>query len=160
MKSSASFAAVCKHFCGSATDYGINLISKAVEGNLPLSGFCLVPCCRHRISIDQYTGLSYLNSIGIKSDAEFYGLKQIASWATCGAPVTATNPMEPVDEGENFKFWSYEKKLKLGRKAQAVVEFGRIKFLKENCGFECDLIEYVDVEFSPENLMIVGKRKN
>uniref|UniRef100_A0A914XQB4 tRNA:m(4)X modification enzyme TRM13 n=1 Tax=Panagrolaimus superbus TaxID=310955 RepID=A0A914XQB4_9BILA len=156
LTSSTSVSAVCKHFCGSATDYGINCITNAMFNNVPINGFCLAPCCHHRITISQYVGHDYLKAIKIDSPQLISSLRLIASWATCGPPVSETAFVEAIDDGENFKFWSYEKKLILGRKAKALIEFGRVLYLRKVCGFDCRLLEYIDVNVSPENLMIVG----
>uniref|UniRef100_A0AC34GD50 tRNA:m(4)X modification enzyme TRM13 n=1 Tax=Panagrolaimus sp. ES5 TaxID=591445 RepID=A0AC34GD50_9BILA len=43
LTSSSSVSTVCKHFCGSATDYGINCITNAMSNNVPINGFCLAP---------------------------------------------------------------------------------------------------------------------
>lgn len=44
----SSSVAVCKHFCGSATDSGIRCLLNAVRAGLKLNGFVLVPCCHHK----------------------------------------------------------------------------------------------------------------
>ncbi|VDN39350.1 unnamed protein product [Gongylonema pulchrum] len=46
-------AAVCKHFCGAATDYGIRCLLNAAENNVNIRGFALAPCCHHRITYEQ-----------------------------------------------------------------------------------------------------------
>ncbi|VDL77499.1 unnamed protein product [Nippostrongylus brasiliensis] len=48
LKDVSSVCAVCKHFCGSATDAGIRCLSNGMENGLVLDGFVLVPCCHHK----------------------------------------------------------------------------------------------------------------
>uniref|UniRef100_A0A7E4VID9 tRNA:m(4)X modification enzyme TRM13 n=1 Tax=Panagrellus redivivus TaxID=6233 RepID=A0A7E4VID9_PANRE len=156
LHAATSISFTCKHFCGSATDYGINLINRALNAKLPVAGFALAPCCHHRIEPRQYTGFKYLKSLGIDTN-EFIVMRQMATWATCGERPNMTSPMESNDDGDDFKLWSYVKKRDIGRKCKALIETGRLKHLQQ-LGFNVRLLEYVDVDVSPENLMIVGVR--
>uniref|UniRef100_A0A1I7W221 tRNA:m(4)X modification enzyme TRM13 n=1 Tax=Loa loa TaxID=7209 RepID=A0A1I7W221_LOALO len=123
-------AAVCKHFCGAATDSGIRCLMNGVKNGLNVCGFVLAPCCHHRITYAEYVGRIFLESYGICSSNEFAALRHISTWAVCGFPSQSGN----LEHKAMVSLNSTEKEL-LGQKAKAVLEFGRVIELR-NCLFE------------------------
>ncbi|VDM83993.1 unnamed protein product [Strongylus vulgaris] len=76
--------AVCKHFCGSATDAGIRCLANGIAGGLSLSGFVLVPCCHHKSRYSEYCGREFLAEWDMDSEGDFAALRLIAAWAVSG----------------------------------------------------------------------------
>ncbi|VDK73332.1 unnamed protein product [Litomosoides sigmodontis] len=138
-------AAVCKHFCGAATDFGIRCLMNGVENGLNICGFVLAPCCHHRTTYKEYVGRTFLESHGICCANEFSALRHISTWAVCGfssqenfdsdVPVLShLLQSENFDQQktmlESMPLNSAEKEL-LGQKAKAVLEFGRVVELRK-----------------------------
>ncbi|KAE9416387.1 hypothetical protein Angca_007538, partial [Angiostrongylus cantonensis] len=138
-----NLCAVCKHFCGSATDAGIRCLSNGIEGGLALDGFLLVPCCHHKSRYTEYCGHDFLEKWNMNSESDFAALRHISAWAVSG--ITKTHFRSPK--------W----KEKLGRCAKVVLEAGRSRHLAL-LGFSTRVIEYVSPSITPENLLILGIR--
>ncbi|CAG9536706.1 unnamed protein product [Cercopithifilaria johnstoni] len=119
-----NIAAVCKHFCGAATDLGIRCLMNGVKNGLNICGFVLAPCCHHRTTYREYVGRTFLEYHGICGANEFAALRHISTWAVCGLPVQENfDQQKAVLESTSLN--SLEKEL-LGLKAKAVLEFGRV----------------------------------
>ncbi|KIH54888.1 methyltransferase TRM13 [Ancylostoma duodenale] len=84
LKDVSGLCAVCKHFCGSATDAGVRCLANGIEGGLLLEGFVLVPCCHHKSRYREYCGREFLAEWGMDSEGDFAALRLIASWAVSG----------------------------------------------------------------------------
>ncbi|KAL3989945.1 Mediator of RNA polymerase II transcription subunit 31 domain protein [Acanthocheilonema viteae] len=167
-----NIAAVCKHFCGAATDFGIRCLMNGVKNGLNICGFVLAPCCHHRTIYKEYVGRTFLESHGICNANEFAALRHISTWAVCGFPIQFCNiykitkfllPSENFGsdisvlshslESGNFDqqktmlervlLNSAEKEL-LGQKAKAILEFGRVVELR-NCHRDFELLRNLDL---------------
>ncbi|KAM3728486.1 Mediator of RNA polymerase II transcription subunit [Dirofilaria immitis] len=148
-----NIVAVCKHFCGVATDFGIRCLMNGVKSGLNICGFVLAPCCYHKITYEQYVGQAFLKSHGICSSDEFAALRHISTWAVCGFPrQKLENLDQPETVLESMSLDSAKKKL-LGRKAKAVLEFGRVIELQK-FGYDVSLHRHVEEAVSPENFLI------
>ncbi|VDK70947.1 unnamed protein product [Onchocerca ochengi] len=156
-------AAVCKHFCGSATDFGIRCLMNGVKNNLNICGFALAPCCHHRITYREYIGHAFLESHGICSSNEFAALRHISTWAVCGflsqenfgGDVSVSSHSQELKNADQQKtvlefvsLNSAEKEL-LGQKAKAVLEFGRIMELRK-FGYDVSLCSGLNSVPGPE----------
>uniref|UniRef100_A0A7I4YVU1 tRNA:m(4)X modification enzyme TRM13 n=1 Tax=Haemonchus contortus TaxID=6289 RepID=A0A7I4YVU1_HAECO len=84
MLKDVSSCAVCKHFCGSATDAGIRCLSNGIRSGVVLDGFVLVPCCHHKSRYSEYSGREFLAQWNMDSESDFAALRHIATWAVCG----------------------------------------------------------------------------
>ncbi|UMM37098.1 hypothetical protein L5515_008974 [Caenorhabditis briggsae] len=147
LKSSKQILAICKHFCGSATDAGIRSLQNS---GLKFDAALLAPCCHHKSRFVEYGGHEFLEKWGMDDEASFAALRYLASFATNGAV--------DIDTSDGWK--SLHPPVELGRRAKAILEIGRAIWL-ENVGFETKVIEYVPPEVSPENLLILAlKRSN
>uniref|UniRef100_A0A914CRI0 tRNA:m(4)X modification enzyme TRM13 n=1 Tax=Acrobeloides nanus TaxID=290746 RepID=A0A914CRI0_9BILA len=124
LKNCEQVIAVCKHFCGSATDFGIRSIANGISNNLRIGGFVLTPCCHHRCEYSQYVGRDYLRSIGMENEDDFEALRHISTWATCGFQRAEENGKDEA------KIWTVSQKEELGRKAKVLLEIGRVAYLK------------------------------
>ncbi|CAL2046015.1 unnamed protein product [Caenorhabditis brenneri] len=142
LKDSTEILAICKHFCGSATDAGIRSLQNS---GLKFNAALLIPCCHHKSRFAEYGGHEFLEKWKMNDEASFSALRYLASFATNGAV-----------ENEAAEGWkSIHSPLELGRRAKAILEVGRALWL-ESCGFETKVIEYVPPETSPENLLILA----
>ncbi|KAK6048930.1 methyltransferase TRM13, partial [Cooperia oncophora] len=84
LKDVSNLCAVCKHFCGTATDAGIRCLSNGMRSGLSLDGFVLVPCCHHKSRYVEYSGREFLALWNMDSEGDFAALRHIATWAVCG----------------------------------------------------------------------------
>ncbi|CAA22074.1 tRNA:m(4)X modification enzyme TRM13 [Caenorhabditis elegans] len=142
LKNSEKILAICKHFCGSATDAGIrSLMNSGLQFNAAL----LIPCCHHKSRFAEYGGHDFLEKWEMNDEASFAALRYIASFATNGA----------VDTEATEGWKSIHPPLELGRRAKAILEIGRAIWL-ESVGFKTRVVEYVPPEVSPENLLILA----
>lgn len=93
----------------------------------------------------------------------------MSTWAFCAfRPHQRETPDHPQEEARNVdegcssvktpNEWSKERKSELGRKVRTLLEKARLEFLRER-GFDASLFYYVPAEVSPENLLIVAKRR-
>lgn len=90
----------------------------------------------------------------------------VVSWATCGdgcsrerrKQIEQTNRdhVTNVDQDEGKKLTREQREL-VGRKAKALVDWGRVLYLR-SCGFEARLCYFVDTSVSLENVCIVAKK--
>ncbi|WKY11810.1 hypothetical protein Q1695_003409 [Nippostrongylus brasiliensis] len=165
LKDVSSVCAVCKHFCGSATDAGIRCLSNGMENGLVLDGFVLVPCCHHKSRYSEYSGRDFLSKWNMDSESDFAALRHIATWAVCGFSKMQNEDCSPETSVENDKPsteavpWSPLWKEEMGRRGKLILEFGRAFYLS-SLGFRTQVVEYVPPTVSPENLLILGLRRN
>uniref|UniRef100_A0A915PN04 tRNA:m(4)X modification enzyme TRM13 n=1 Tax=Setaria digitata TaxID=48799 RepID=A0A915PN04_9BILA len=124
-----NIAAVCKHFCGAATDFGIRCLRNGIKSGLNVRGFVLAPCCHHRSTYKEYSGRAFLETNGICSSSEFAALRHMSTWAVCGFPNQSLQA-ENSNRQETHLLNSAEKEV-LGQKAKAVLEFGRVVELQK-----------------------------
>ncbi|KAF1750973.1 hypothetical protein GCK72_017524 [Caenorhabditis remanei] len=142
LKNSNEILAVCKHFCGSATDAGIRSLRNS---GLKFNAALLIPCCHHKSRFAEYGGHEFLEKWEMNDEASFAALRYVASFATNGSV--------NIDTSGGWK--SLHPPVELGRRAKAILEVGRAIWL-ESVGFETKIIEYVPPEVSPENLLILA----
>uniref|UniRef100_A0A0N5AI45 tRNA:m(4)X modification enzyme TRM13 n=1 Tax=Syphacia muris TaxID=451379 RepID=A0A0N5AI45_9BILA len=167
VKEAKRVVGISKHLCGQATDWSINCIQNSLNNNVNIIGFALTPCCHHKSTYAEYVGKAFLSSVGFVAEQHFQLLKYIASWAVCGfssdpsRKAVDQNKLTEVQSKNTLKKMenlTNEEKQVLGRKAKVLLEFGRAKHIQE-FGYDVKLCQYVDLEISPENLLIIGKKK-
>ncbi|EYC12651.1 hypothetical protein Y032_0046g1343 [Ancylostoma ceylanicum] len=188
LKDVSGLCAVCKHFCGSATDAGVRCLANGIAGGLLLEGFVLVPCCHHKSRYREYCGREFLAEWGMDSEGDFAALRLIASWAVSGitlkrngeeasdgdvlAPVTSgqgsdggINVNKQISSGSQQQCgdtslpWSPQWKEEMGRRAKIIFETGRARHLAK-LGFTTRVVKYVPESVSPENLLILGVKNS
>ncbi|CAD6186797.1 unnamed protein product [Caenorhabditis auriculariae] len=147
--------AVCKHFCGSATDAGIRCLLNASSKGIRFDSALLVPCCHHKSRYDEYIGREFLGNWQLDSLEAFSALRYIASFATNGADLRCSEAREIGQSTWRDRYPPTE----LGRRAKAILEMGRAEWLR-SVGYETTVIEYVPARVSPENLLILAKRSS
>jgi hypothetical protein len=124
---------VSKHLCGVGYDYALRCIVNEGSG---INAIAMAPCCHQKCDLIQFTGRPFLHEFGF-TDEDFTKLCRLSSWAT------------RLDGAAG--------QYVLGRASKWVIDSCRVRYLREN-GFECELIEYVSTEVTPENMIIEGKR--
>ncbi|CAD5230768.1 unnamed protein product [Bursaphelenchus xylophilus] len=149
LQESNSVVAVCKHFCGAATDYGIRCLLNGEKEGLRLTGFALAPCCHHKCVKEEFVGNEFLKEHGITSDSQFSALRHVSTWNCCGFENKEGASTDKTDDERE----------ELGVRAKRILEYARVEYLR-SAGFDVELIQYVDRRVSPENLLIVGKKRN
>ncbi|KAJ3214452.1 hypothetical protein HK099_006854 [Clydaea vesicula] len=101
---------------------------------------------------------------------DFKMLCTMTSWYTCGnGKRTEQKEIEEVDEHtsvsteedtmeekEHFSGLSSEIRKTIGFKCKRIIDLGRIEYLK-NCGFQVEIVKYVDEKVSVENLVLIAK---
>merc|ERR1712136_526633 len=105
---------VSKHLCGAATDLTLRCVigcgassSSQGLGDVTLEdmiapvidGIVIALCCHHRVEYRSYVGHKYLESLGFEP-AEFWLLRSLSSWATCGFEKKRVEVQEDGDEGK------------------------------------------------------------
>ena len=136
-----------KHLCGAATDYALRAVAAACESR-ESGGFdgrpvavVLGSCCHHRCTWAAYPARSWLSgSCKLRSSTDFSLLCRLSSRGT-----DATDASARADAG---------------RRAKDLLDVGRCRFLREECGFDDARLEtYIDGGVTPENVLVVGTRR-
>lgn len=87
----------------------------------------------------------------------------IVSWATCGdgrsrdRKATPPGTPTPPETGASLLNLQQEQREQVGRRAKALIDWGRVLYLREN-GFQARLVHYVPTSVSLENVCIVAKK--
>ncbi|XP_047515554.1 tRNA:m(4)X modification enzyme TRM13 homolog isoform X3 [Pieris napi] len=149
VQKSESIVGFAKHLCGVATDFSLRCLASA--NTLPKTrGMLIATCCHHRCSSNGYVAHKHLTELGIDK-REFNIMLGIVSWATCGDG----RSRDKRDSGQ--RDLSRQRREEVGRRAKAVLDWGRVLYLKE-CGFDARLTYFIPDSVSPENLCIVAKK--
>ncbi|XP_044261826.1 tRNA:m(4)X modification enzyme TRM13 homolog isoform X2 [Tribolium madens] len=156
---SASIVGVTKHLCGDATDLALRCLLNV--SSVKVGGLTMTFCCHHRCRWGAYVGKDFFNRVGL-TKPDFEMMCGMSSWATCGTGLSREkNQIGGTVEGnERDKEIGVTRSQKeeLGRRAKALLNWGRLQFL-EGLGFECRLHYYVEADVSLENVCIVAKNK-
>ncbi|XP_047515556.1 tRNA:m(4)X modification enzyme TRM13 homolog isoform X5 [Pieris napi] len=134
---------------GAGKDFSLRCLASA--NTLPKTrGMLIATCCHHRCSSNGYVAHKHLTELGIDK-REFNIMLGIVSWATCGDG----RSRDKRDSGQ--RDLSRQRREEVGRRAKAVLDWGRVLYLKE-CGFDARLTYFIPDSVSPENLCIVAKK--
>lgn len=180
---------VGKHLCGAATDLALRCAlppnAKARDErhrDFRVLGACVATCCHHRCEWGSYVNRAFIEAHGFDA-REFGWLARVSSWAVDGAHEketavsggegratpkprlgsgsTSVPSPEPADAGVTVEAGpdvSARERLELGGMAKTFLDVGRLRFL-ESRGFEGAVRGYCAREVSPENRLLVAKRK-
>ncbi|KYM97908.1 tRNA guanosine-2'-O-methyltransferase TRM13 like protein [Cyphomyrmex costatus] len=152
---------IAKHLCGTATDLAIRCLVKSMnsEPKIDVCGLIVAFCCHHKCEYSSYVGRKYLQQCGFTVD-EFSILCSIVSWATCGcrSKSDVNSSSDATSETVNGFSKSDEREV-IGRKAKALLNWGRLVFL-ESVGFQAELLYYTSTDVSLENMCIVATREH
>ena len=144
----------------------------AVKNGARALGACVATCCHHRCEWGSYVNRAFMEAHGFGA-REFGWLARISSWAVDGAHAGAPkktltkkrrerSPAEHLadDDGapRDGADVSAREKHELGGMAKTFLDVGRLRFL-ESLGFEGAVRGYCATEVSPENRLLVVKKK-
>ncbi|XP_026457235.1 tRNA:m(4)X modification enzyme TRM13 homolog isoform X1 [Papaver somniferum] len=174
------YLAIGKHLCGPATDLTLRCcLPRQTIGDVHssdpcnLRGLAIATCCHHLCQYKQYINKSYLSDLGIKKD-DFHAITWLTSWAIDADHGSDLSDL--VDQGlhlssiekkacdgvvsgveEIVKSMTAIERAILGLKCKAIIDMGRLKWVKQLSGFTSDLVKYVPSSISPENHLLVAK---
>jgi len=180
---------VAKHLCGAATDLALRCAladeitissekresrketekNGGVRNGARALGACVATCCHHRCEWGSYVNRAFMEAHGFGA-REFGWLARISSWAVdgshAGAPKKTRKRRErsPADDADDDGAprdgadVSAREKHELGGMAKTFLDVGRLRFL-ESLGFEGAVRGYCASEVSPENRLLVVKKK-
>ena len=132
----AAVAAVGKHVCGVATD----LMLRCVGAELGCRSIGVALCCHHLCTWDDYVNPAYVTAAGF-SRSDFRRICRLSCWATTEHGPT-TDPY----------------RRRVGLACKAFVDVGRCLYLRER-GFDASLVRYCSADETPENRLLLAKRK-
>lgn len=141
-----------KHLCGAATD----LTLRCVLERRMAAGFGIALCCHQACTFATYNTPQLFLDHGLDSN-DFALISNMSSWAVCGFEMANDEHLPESGAPPAARLRSSEKRL-LGWKCKRVIDIGRVMYLTEH-GYACEFIEYVGTELSPENLMLIARRK-
>ena len=163
-----SVLAITKHLCGGATD--ASLISLC-DSSKPLAKFigacCLSPCCHQKTKRHQYCNIEYLQSLGFcqTHKGKASGRTEDGDFRTFGMLIN-------MSKAPDLREWEYKKSRllqllgpkrtrALGIKVRRILEEGRMRYLREQGGFDnvC-LIQYCEESVTSDNLAIIAIKLN
>jgi tRNA:m4X modification enzyme len=170
---------VAKHLCGLASDLAIRSLSHVPSSDRK-RGLGIATCCHHACNFDDYVGHRWLSERSI-SRSEFNILKQWSAWATLDRVADYRKPKQESTEqqvqhdkvnGEEEEEdhaapvvsdsirpvgLTAEQMLDIGKKTKRFLDFGRVRYMREELGMSAELVYYCDSKLSPECVMIVAK---
>eukprot|EP01006_Ploeotia_vitrea_P032178 TRINITY_DN64440_c1_g2_i1.p1 TRINITY_DN64440_c1_g2~~TRINITY_DN64440_c1_g2_i1.p1 ORF type:complete len:456 (-),score=43.90 TRINITY_DN64440_c1_g2_i1:47-1414(-) len=174
--------AISKHLCGCATDLTIRCIAHAnkqplsqlpssadatssssssstatqpLAGHLHVKGLCIALCCHQLINWKSYVNKQYFIDNQF-SQSDFENVVAHSGWAVCG-PAREGKEDELTLVAAGTLKWSHQEKQLFGRKCKRVLDFGRLLYLKEQCGYNgVQLVEYVQPAYSLENFLLLA----
>ena len=150
VKSTASdykVVAIAKHLCGGATDICLTSLTREDLKNVQPTGVLIAPCCHHSCDLRTYVNIPYLEKLGLTRN-QMIKLFASTMWANSGS-INKKKFNEMNDLGITSMERSYS-----GFMAKRVINLGRILYMKNN-GYEVMLKKYCNLDYSPENLIIV-----
>ncbi|KAJ3387813.1 hypothetical protein HDU92_001765 [Lobulomyces angularis] len=157
---------VSKHLCGVATDLTLHCLTNCGRN---VEGIIIALCCHQICNFRSFINHEFLINNLLNED-DFKMLCTMTSWYTCGnGKRTEQKEIEEVDEHtsvsteedtmeekEHFSGLSSEIRKTIGFKCKRIIDLGRIEYLK-NCGFQVEIVKYVDEKVSVENLVLIAK---
>lgn len=132
-------------------------------------------CCHHKCTWESVANRSFFEKIGIKDEREFAILCKLSSWAVDGQTDeneaikkkvgnnTEKSYQRVLDENEMksreyFLNATWEDRRKIGRMCKRIIDYARILYL-ESIGYEASLVNYIQEDTTPENVLLVATRK-
>jgi len=142
--------AIAKHLCGGATDICLTSLTRDDLLNVQPTGVLIAPCCHHSCDLRTYVNVGYLEGLGLKKE-EMAKLFASTMWANSGA-INKKKQEEMKELGITS-----EERTHMGFLAKRIINIGRILYMKSK-GYEVMLKKYCNLEYSPENLIIVCRK--
>lgn len=154
-----NIVATGKHLCGACTDFAISCVTTRLPCNAACSVLVIATCChqlcelRHinpltkhdaNLSVDDSDGGGVpLVVLGERITArEFAAIASMTSWAVCGAHSVS------------------EEQRAVGYACKRLIDWMRLLHLRDVCGMQCELHEYVSKDVTAENVCLVAWGNN
>ena len=136
-----NYCFISKHLCGEACELSLNKIINIInehknENNNKKFNIIIATCCHYLLNYDTYCNSKLFEEYNINKE-EFNLLTRISSWATL--------------KDEN------DKNFLLGKKIKTLLDYGRCKYLENNGFKEAKMIQYIDLDITKENIIILKK---
>mmetsp|Transcript_35310 Transcript_35310/g.117003 ORF Transcript_35310/g.117003 Transcript_35310/m.117003 type:complete len:373 (+) Transcript_35310:58-1176(+) len=140
--SSSGLVVLAKHLCGAASDYALRAsVAASVAASADPLELLLATCCHHRCSWRDFVNRPSLRSAGLADGfgaAEFERLCRVSS--------RGVNAQESTVRAD------------VGRRAKDVLDEARAEYLRSH-GFEARLSTFVDASVTPENVLLIARRR-
>ncbi|MCL7045132.1 hypothetical protein MKW94_030693 [Papaver nudicaule] len=158
------YLAVGNHLCGSAIDLILRccLLPKQTTetrsgDTCNLRGLAVATCCHHLCQWKHYINKSYLSDLGINKD-DFHVITSITNWDVCAAPGKSIEK-KSCNKGvkEIIHGMTEPEMAALRSKCKAIIDMGRLMWVKQLGGFTADIVKYVPSSISRENNLLVAK---
>nr|XP_043621764.1 tRNA:m(4)X modification enzyme TRM13 [Erigeron canadensis] len=157
------YLAIGKHLCGPATDMTIRCCVGEGVATSYVRGISIATCCHHLCQWKHYINRGFFLRLGLTKD-EFHAVTWFTSWAVDAnhgsdlddAKMENEKILAEVDLLSNM---SATERAVLGFMCKDIIDAGRLMWLKEY-GLESELVKYVPSSISPENHLLIAKRRD
>lgn len=150
-----------KHLCGEATDFALRSVLRCGRET---DGIFIAPCCRHRCRSETFFHIKFFTERGFTL-ADFNTMAAMSSWVSIGGKkgfgsittagtVATLLPADHIDDGEV----PYEDRCAIGMKARRLLDAARVLKLRE-LGYDANVVQYVDLSVTLENVLLVVKSR-
>ena len=130
-----------KHLCGAATDFALRSLKRSLnEEKKKFKVLFLAVCCHHYCDWETFCGKRYFKNLKL-TRKQFYIIRNLTSWATCGVCVESTNEKNLYKE-------------KIGYMCKNLIDKARSSYLIEKNEFDSKLFYYCDQNITLENRML------
>ena len=136
-----NFCFISKHLCGEACEISlnkiINIINEHKNDNFNKKfNIIIATCCHYLLNNETFCNFKLFQDYDF-SEEEFNMMTRISSWSTL--------------KDEN------DKNFTLGKKIKTLLDYGRCKYLENNGFKEVKLIEYIGLDITKENVILIAK---
>ncbi len=139
-----------KHLCGPATDFTLHCLKRTLlkEEEKKFKGLLLAICCHHYCEWETFCGKKFFKKLNL-TRKQFYIIRNLSSWATCGQVVTTEIDSEKILYKEN-----------IGYMCKNLIDMARMNYLFEKNNFneiklDAKLFYYCDQNITLENRMLL-----
>lgn len=177
--------AFAKHLCGCATDLTLRCLAnyqKSQPGGV--AGLCFALCCHQICKMNWYPVRDVWEEEWGLTEGDFEKVCVMTSWFLCGKrpkydddddgeTKEVDNDKNKEDEEEDGDdehlcvneadmvedHWSgltFEEREALGYKCKRVIDFGRKRFIEKELGLKTQLVRYVDLKMTRENVCLIA----
>ena len=136
-----NFCFISKHLCGEACEISlnkiINIINENKNGNFNKKfNIIIATCCHYLLNNETFCNFKMFQDYDFSKE-EFNMMTRLSSWSTL--------------KDEN------DKNFLLGKKIKTLLDYGRCKYLENNGFKEVKLIEYISLDITKENVILLAK---
>jgi len=136
-----NFCFISKHLCGEACEISlnkiINIFNEHKNDNFNKKfNIIIATCCHYLLNNETFCNFKLFQDYDF-SEEEFNMMTRISSWSTL--------------KDEN------DKNFTLGKKIKTLLDYGRCKYLENNGFKEVKLIEYIGLDITKENVILIAK---